>query len=341
MIKQLIEQLTAPAGVSGDEREAALAARELLSAYGKTGLDALGNVICTVQQPLNGQRHILLDAHIDQIGMIVQSVDDKGFVRVGACGGVDRRVLMASDVTVYGKEPLFGVVCSSPPHLAADGDEKKTPKLEDIAIDVGLDAEQARERIAPGDRVLWHGPVCEMNGGRLVSRALDDRASCAAILRTLELLKKQPLACGLTVLFSTREEVGGQGASTGAYAVRPTEALIVDVSFAHTPDAPRHKCGEMGKGPMIGIAPTLSRAIFERLCKLAKQEQIPCQIEVMDGTTGTNADQIIVSRQGVPGGMVSIPIKYMHTPAETVDPNDIEHSARLLAAYIQDKGGER
>lgn len=341
MIKRLIEELTRPVGVSGDEGEAANTACALLSAYGKTTTDALGNVICTVKAAEEGMPHILLDAHLDQIGLIVQSVDDKGFVHVTNCGGIDRRVLMASDVTVYGTKPLFGVICSSPPHLSAVGDEKKTPKLEDIAIDVGLSKQQAQQMIAPGDRVTLAGQVDTLIGGQVVSQALDDRVSCAAILRCLALLKDKDIPCGLSVLFSTREEVGGQGAATGAFSIRPTEAIVVDVSYAHTPDSPRHKCGDMGKGPMIGIAPVLSRALSTHLCELAQREGIPHQVEVMDGVTGTNADRIVVSRSGVVSGMVSIPIKYMHTPIETVSPDDVEHTARLLAAYIMDKEGQR
>lgn len=341
MIKELIEDLTRPVGVSGDEGEAAKTACSLLASYGKVRIDALGNVVCTVKEPCEGKPHILLDAHLDQIGLIVQSIDDKGFVRVTSCGGVDRRVLMASDVTVYGKEPVFGVICSSPPHLASDGDDKKAPKLEDIAIDVGLTKEQAEDLIVPGDRVVLHGRVATLSGGQVVSQALDDRVSCAAILRCLALLKDKDIPCGLSVLFSTREEVGGQGAATGAFSIRPTEAIVVDVSYAFTPDSPRHKCGDMGKGPMIGIAPTLSRAISTRLCELAQKEGIPYQTEIMDGKTGTNADQIVISRGGVASGMVSIPIKYMHTPIETVHPDDVENSARLIAAYILDKGGVR
>ncbi len=341
MINSLIKELTRPVGVSGDEGEAAKTACDLLDAYGTTVTDALGNVICTVKAPKEGSPHILLDAHLDQIGLIVQSVDEKGFVHVTNCGGIDRRVLMASDVTVYGTKPLFGVICSSPPHLSADGDSKKAPKLEDIAIDVGLTAQQAQQTISPGDRVTLAGRVDTLIGGQVVSQALDDRVSCAAILRCLALLKDKDIPCGLSVLFSTREEVGGQGAATGAFSVRPTEAIVVDVSYAYTPDSPRHKCGDMGKGPMIGIAPVLSRTLSTHLCELAKRENIPYQVEVMDGVTGTNADRIVVSRSGVLTGMVSIPIKYMHTPIETVCPDDVEHSARLIAAYVMQKEGDR
>ncbi|MFA9381856.1 MAG: M42 family peptidase, partial [Acetanaerobacterium sp.] len=335
--------LTRPVGVSGDETEAAAVAARLLAPYGAVRIDALGNVLCTVNPtavtpPAEAGEHLLLDAHLDQIGLIVQSIDDKGFIRVANCGGVDRRVVMASDVTVLGREPLFGVVCSSPPHLSADGADKKPPKIEDIAIDVGLSKEQAQRLISPGDRVVLCGGVDTLAGGQIVSQALDDRASCAAVLRCLELIKDKPIACGLSVLFSTREEVGGQGAAAGAFTVNPTEAIVVDVTFAYTPDSPRHKCGEMGAGPMIGIAPTLSRAISTQLCALAREQGIPYQTEVMDGKTGTNADSIVISRSGVASGMVSIPIKYMHTPIETVHPDDVEASARLMAAYILAKG---
>ncbi len=339
-MKDLIEKLTNAVGVSGDEATAAAAAAELLRPYGRVEADALGNILCTVKKPKEGGPHLLLDAHIDQIGLIVQEIDDKGFLKVANCGGMDRRILMASEVTVHGKRPVYGVICSQPPHLAKEGDSKKAPKLEDIAIDVGLSKEKAQELIALGDRITLSGPVREMVNGQLVSQALDDRASCAAIIRCLKLIKGKDIPCGLTVLFSTREEVGGQGARTGAFSVFPTKAIVVDVSFGYTPDSPRHKCGELGKGPMIGFAPAISRRFSNELVELAKANEIPYQVEIMEGETGTNADQIVIAQSGVETGMVSIPLKYMHTPIETVDPADIEAAARLMAACVQ-KGGEQ
>ncbi len=341
MIKTIISEITRPAGVSGDEGEAAQVAAGLLSRYGTVTTDVLGNVICSVSPVPESGEHLLLDAHLDQIGMIVQSIDDKGFIKVAKCGGIDRRVLMASEVTVYGKQPLYGVVCSSPPHLSAEGADKKAPKFEDIAIDIGLSKTEAEEMVSPGDRVVLRGDVVELAGGQIVSQALDDRACCAIILRALNLIAGKKLNIGLTALFSTREEVGGQGAKTGAYAIAPTQAIVLDVSFALTPDSPKSKCGEMGKGAMIGFAPTISRRFSQELCALAKEQGIPFQREIMDGRTGTNADEIVVSRGGVETGMVSVPIRYMHMPVETVDPEDIEASAKLIAAYILEKGGAR
>lgn len=339
-MKELIQTLTSAVGVSGDEAAAAAVVIELLKPYGKVTADALGNILCTLKQPEEGKEHILLDAHLDQIGLIVQQIDDKGFLRVANCGGIDRRVLMASEVTVHGKSPVYGVICSQPPHLAKEGDSKKAPKLEDIAIDVGLSQEKAKELISLGDRVTLNGPVCELINGQLVSQALDDRASCAAIIKCLELLKGKEIPCGLTVLFSTREEVGGQGARAGAFSVFPTKAIVVDVSFGLTPDSPKLKCGELGQGPMIGFAPTISRGFSNELVEVAKKQGIPYQLEIMEGETGTNADQIVIAKGGVETGMVSIPLKYMHTPIETADPADIEASAQLMAAYVL-RGGER
>lgn len=332
-LKELIFRLCAAPGTPGDEFAAAKVAAESLEPYGKVRMDALGNVIATLGKH-GAPVHIMLDAHLDQIGLIVTEVDDRGFLRVDRTGGTDRRVLPGSPVVIYGREVLTGVVCCTPPHLS-DGSEDKVPPIEKMAVDAGLSPEEAARFIQPGDRIVLYAEPKSLLGSRITCAALDDRVGVASLLRCVQLLAGTELNCELTVLCSGREEVGGQGAVTGTYSVNPTRAIAVDVSFAQQPDVAPEKCGKLGGGPMIGIAPPLSRGMAERMIMLAKRLEMPYKLDIMGNSTGTNCDEIAMTRAGVPTQLLSIPLRYMHTQAEVVDLEDVENTARLMAEYIK------
>lgn len=335
-LQEMLFRLCSAPGAAGREDGAAQVAAEMLSFLPNVKIDTLGSVVASFGNP-EAKRHILLDAHLDQIGMLVTSVDENGFLKVARDGGMDRRVLPGSRVVVYGKETLNGIVCCLPPHLT-DGGEDHVPDITEMAVDVGLTKEEANELVQPGDVVLLPGEPRRLLGSRVTGAALDDRAGCAALIRCAQLLQETTLSCRVTVLLSTREEVGSQGAETAAFREEPDMAIAVDVSFADQPGVPSHKCGKLSEGPMIGVSPVLDKNITETLKRLAKENEIPFQLEVMGGTTGTNADEINVTRGGVPCGLVSIPQRNMHTPAEICDLKDIENVARLLAAFIREVG---
>ena len=335
-LQEMLFRLCSAPGAAGREDGAAQVAAEMLSFLPNVKIDTLGSVVATFGNP-ESEHHILLDAHLDQIGMLVTSVDENGFLKVARDGGMDRRVLPGSRVVVYGKETLNGIVCCLPPHLT-DGGEDHVPDITEMAVDVGLTKEEANELVQPGDVVLLPGEPRRLLGSRVTGAALDDRAGCAALIRCAQLLQETTLSCRVTVLLSTREEVGSQGAETAAFREEPDMAIAVDVSFADQPGVPAHKCGKLSEGPMIGVSPVLDKNITETLKRLAKENEIPFQLEVMGGTTGTNADEINVTRGGVPCGLVSIPQRNMHTPAEICDLKDIENVARLLAAFIREVG---
>lgn len=335
-LQEMLFRLCSAPGAAGCEDGAAQVAADMLSFLPNVKIDTLGSVVATFGNP-ESKRHILLDAHLDQIGMLVTSVDENGFLKVARDGGMDRRVLPGSRVVVYGKETLNGIVCCLPPHLT-DGGEDHVPDITEMAVDVGLTKEEANELVQPGDVVLLPGEPRRLLGSRVTGAALDDRAGCAALIRCAQLLQETTLSCRVTVLLSTREEVGSQGAETAAFREEPDMAIAVDVSFADQPGVPSHKCGKLSEGPMIGVSPVLDKNITETLKRLAKENEIPFQLEVMGGTTGTNADEINVTRGGVPCGLVSIPQRNMHTPAEICDLKDIENVARLLAAFIREVG---
>lgn len=332
-LKELIFRLCAAPGTPGDEFAAARVAMEALSPYGEVHVDALGNVIARM-----GKRgapvHMMLDAHLDQIGLIVTEIDDAGFLHVDRTGGADRRVLPGSPVVVYGREELNGIVCCTPPHLS-DGSEDKVPAIEKMAVDAGLTAEEAKQLVQPGDRIVLYARPKSLLGSRITCAALDDRVGVASLIRCVQLLVGTELNCELTVLCSSREEVGGQGAVTGTYTVNPTQAIAVDVSFAQQPDVAPEKCGKLGGGPMIGIAPPLSRKMADQMIALAKGMEMPFKLDVMGNSTGTNCDEIAMTRRGVPTQLISIPLRYMHTQAEVVDLQDVENTALLMAEYIK------
>lgn len=335
-MKDLIFRLCTAHGTPGDEADAAQVAVQELSKYAQVQVDRNGNVIGQMGNP-NGEKHIMFDAHLDQVGLIVTHIDENGFLKVASCGGIDSRVLPGSPVKIYGRQPILGVVCCMPPHLK-DGDEEKSLPLDKLFIDTGLSGEKARALIAPGDRILLHSVPKELIGNRLTAAALDDRSGVAVLIRCAQLLSKADLDCRVSFVFSVQEETGAAGAKTAAYALNPDEAVMVDVSFAAQPSIPPQKCAAMGEGTMIGVSPVLSKEITETLLALAKKEEIPYQIEVMGGKTGTNADPVSVTRCGVRCGLLSIPQRYMHTPIEVVDLDDLESTAELLAVYAANGG---
>lgn len=332
-LKELLFRLCSAPGTPGDEHGAAQVAVQELSKYGEAAVDKMGNVVARLGNR-DAKTQLMLDAHIDQIGLIVTGIDDAGFLHIDRCGGVDRRVLPGSPVVVYGREVLTGIVCCTPPHLS-DGSEDKVEPIDKLTVDVGLNKEEAERLVRPGDRILMYSEPKSLLGSRVSAAALDDRAGIAALIRCVQLLSDTKLNCGLTVLCSSREEVGGQGAITGTYSVNPTQAIAVDVSFAAQPDVAPEKCGKLGGGPMIGIAPALSGKMSDTLIELAKKNDMPYKLDIMGGSTGTNCDEISITRKGVPTALISIPLRYMHTQVEVIDLNDVENTAKLMAEYIK------
>jgi len=337
-ITELLKQLTAPAGVSGLETGAAAVAEKLLSPYvDSTETDRRGNVVGTI----NGAGpKILLDAHLDQVGFIVTALSERGFVKFDRCGGTDPRVMSGLPVIILGKEPVYGIISSVPPHLQGDDDEGKVKEAKDLAIDTGLEKEKLERLVSQGDRICFVPQFDKLLGDELCSNSFDDRAGIAILIRTLEILKEKGVRPNLTVVFSAQEEVGGNAVGCAAFKADVDMAIAVDVSFAFTPGCKPEETGKIGKGPMIGISPCLDNGIFEDLKRIAAEKSIPYQTEVMNRTTGTHADDILVTRAGVRTGLVSLPLKYMHTPVEVIDTKDVELCAQLIAAFIEEKGGE-
>lgn len=332
-IKNTLFELSETSGASGSESPVLEKALNMLKEYCPEAETASGNVVGHFGEFNENLPSLVLDAHIDQIGMIVTYITDDGFIKVGNLGGIDRRLLPAQPVVVHGKKDLKGVICSVPPHLSDGG--KDVPSFDDIAIDTGFSKSELEDIISLGDTVTFDVKCRELLNDRVTGGAFDDRSGITAILYALDLLRDKSLKYNVTVIFSAQEELGERGAKIGAFAVNPDVAIAVDVSFAFAHGEDEMKCGYLGKGAMIGISPSLSREISDGLINTAEENNIPYQIEVMNGLTSTNADQYSVSRDGAKACTVSIPLRNMHTPVEVIDLKDVELTGRLIAEFIK------
>ena len=333
-IKNTVVMLSEAAGASGNESLAAELALDMLKKYCPDAEIKNGNVIGKFGKFNESLPSLVLDAHIDQIGMIVTYITDEGFVKIGNLGGIDRRLLPAQQVVIHGKRDIKGVICSVPPHLSSGKNE--VISFSDAAVDTGMTKSELEEIISYGDTITFDVKSRSLIGSRITGGALDDRCGVASILYALELLKDKKTAYNVTVIFSAQEELGERGAAIGAFEINPNIAIAVDVSFAFAKGENEQKCGYLGKGPMIGISPSLSREISHKLIDTAKNSKIPYQLEVMNGLTSTNADRYSVNREGAESCTVSIPLRNMHTPVEVIDISDVEFTGKLLAEFIKE-----
>ncbi|MBQ1928993.1 MAG: M20/M25/M40 family metallo-hydrolase [Acutalibacteraceae bacterium] len=292
----------------------------------------------TVIAKLNGNhKNIMLEAHIDQVGFIVTDVFDDGFIRINKIGSPDIRVLPASELKIYGSEIVYGIVCSTPPHLQKGGADKY-PDISEMFVDTGL--MNIKDIVKVGDYAVYSTTPQMLDENIITSKSLDNRTACAALIMAAEYLSCNRPECSITFMFSCAEELGGAGAITGAFSQEIDCAIVSDVSFAKTPDTPSHMCGVVSNGAMIGISPVFPRKISNKLKNICEDKKIPYQLEVMGGLSSTDADKIAISKQGVPCGLISIPLKNMHTPVELCDIRDISAVSDLMTAFVEKWDGE-
>lgn len=318
--------------VSGDEFRGLEEAKKYLDKYADVQIDANGNLYAELGNK-DSDYTIMLDAHADQIGFIVTYIDEKGFVKVSSCGGIDRRVIPGSAVTIIGEKSISAIVCCMPPHLTS-AKENSAPSADSIWLDTGLSKEEVEKLISLGDRAVLYCEPKKLLNSKITGLSLDNSCGVATLIKVAEALSKEKLNVKVTILLSAQEETGFSGARTGTYKVSPDEAVVLDVSFALQTGVTKEESGELSKGPMIGISPVLNKDMFNALKEVAVENNIPYQIEVMPGSTGTNADVVSVTKSGVKTAVLSIPLRNMHTQAEIIDLNDMEQTADLIAKYV-------
>ncbi|HEU4598129.1 MAG TPA: M42 family metallopeptidase [Solirubrobacterales bacterium] len=332
---QLLDKLLRTGAPSGYEGPAAEVWREAAS-FAELSVDGIGSTIARVGEasPL-----LAVVGHIDEIGLIVTHVDEKGFLWFAPVGGWDPQILVGQRVEIRGKEGLVpGVAGRKPIHLLEAEQRKKVVELKSMHIDIGAgDREEAEAMVRVGDPIVIAAEPVQLAGNRLVSRAMDNRLGAYVALESLRRCAEGDGPGGsFAAVAAVQEEIGLFGARTAAFEVRPDIAIAVDVT--HATDAPgidEKEIGShpLGSGPAIGRGSTLSPKVFELLVETAEAEGIPYSISASGRGTSTDADVLQISRSGIPTGLVSIPLRYMHSPVEMVDLQDVEAAVELLSAF--------
>ncbi|MBX6352877.1 MAG: M20/M25/M40 family metallo-hydrolase [Thermoflavifilum sp.] len=297
--------------------------------------DWLGNVVGLRRGVGPDPRpRVMLAVHMDEIALFVSAIEPGGFLRMVQAGGFDPRVLIGQEVTVHGKDELVGVIGAKPPHLMAPGERDTAPALEELFVDLGMSEERVRAAVRVGDRITVRRSPIPLLGERLAGRAIDNRISFAVVLECLEDLRSRLHPADILVACTVQEELGSAGARAVAEKYRPDLAIVIDVTFGTSPGLPPHMSFELGRGPAITMGPNIHPRVFRALRDTAVAHGIPWQLETTQDTTGTDAGVIQLAAEGIPCGLVGVPIRYMHTSVEVADYRDVVDCGRLLARYL-------
>ncbi len=330
---KLLTEAHAPSGYEGAVRE--IIRSEWADLTDSMEVDGLGSLIGIKRAttPVDPPRRIMLATHMDEIGLMVREVVD-GFIYVHRISGVDNRLMLAQPVIVHGREPLPGVVASVPPHLLTPEMRQKYPSFDELVIDVGLPAADVEALVRIGDLITPDAPLIELAGSRVAGKVMDDRACVAAVTACLHELQSLQHRWDVYAVATVQEETGLLGAMTAAYKVQPDIAIALDVTFGAQPGVDADTASEVGGGPVVSTGPNFHTKMVEKIKETARAHELKFQDDVIPGASGTDAWSIQVAREGIPTALLSIAIRNMHSPVETLDLKDITRTGRLMARFI-------
>ena len=332
-----LKNLLDAAGASSFESQPAEVWRKQARLYkAEVNTDAYGNSFATFNS--DGKLHVMLAGHIDEIGLIVTYIDDEGFIYFKGVGGWDSQQLIGQRVRIVGyKGELLGVIGKKPIHLMDSSDRNKVSKIADMWIDIGAkDGDETKQHVRVGDFAVIEQPMIELLNGRVVSKAIDNRIGAYIVL---EAAKRAKAKSQVTAVATVQEEISGVGAFVASYQLNPDIAIVVDVTHAtDIPGTNKKQEGDvpLGSGPSLAVGSFVHKDTFEKFVAIAEQEKIPYSIEVAPRQTSTDADDIAKNLSGIPTAVVSIPNRYMHSPSEMIDPDDLEKVILLIKAFIED-----
>jgi endoglucanase len=334
-LPDLLERLLTTPGPSGHEQAAAAAWREAAGALGEVETDVLGSSWVRVPGT-GGGLSLAVVGHIDEIGVVITHLGDDGLAAIRPLGGFDPSVMLGQRVHVLTRDGTIPGVVVGRKQKWKRGQDRKPPDYDDLYLDIGAkDGDELSAAVRPGDAAVWHGTPLALLGNRVVSRSLDNRIGCYVALEVARRVAEQGGSPGdVIAVAAVQEEVGDfAGSRTTAFRIEPDVAIAIDVT--HATDVKGGDPEDEGKVP-LGAGPTLIRGpslhprLFELLYEVAEAEQIPFSLEVSRGSTHTDADAVYLSRHGISTGLVSVPLRYMHSPIEMVDLDDIENAVRLV-----------
>ncbi len=336
-MKELLEKLCNSSGISGHEDEIRALMKKELSKYGDTEVDKFGNVICSKG---SGSPKIMLAAHMDEIGLLVKHIDEKGFIRFIGMGGIDDETLPAIKIKILTETgEIPGIVGFKPPHLKKDEEAKKKIKLEEMYIDTGLSAEEVKKKVQIGDPVVFDSNFIDL-GDNVIGKALDNRAGCLVLIEVMKQLRD--FKGTVYAVATAQEEIGLKGARTSAFKINPDFALAIDVSISgDTPDINETETDiKMGGGPCITVVESSGRGLVpspqvkKHLIKCAKDAGIPYQLEATKGGM-TDAAIIYMTNEGIRTGGVSVPTRYIHSPNSICNMKDLKSVIDLTVKFLE------
>lgn len=330
--EEFLRSVTALPGVTGNERAAAeYIAEAFRPLTDETEITPLNCVIARKKGP--GPK-VIVCAHLDEIGMMVSKIEEDGCLRMQSVGGVDPRVLPGMRVRVYGKDGMLpGVVGATPPHLLKDADKKSNYTFETLFVDLGMPPEKVRDKVRVGDTVCFEARYAELKNGRVATKTADDRACVAIMLEAARRLQDMRHEADIYFTATCQEEIGSYGALASGFSVAPDFGIAFDVCHAETPGAPPNSTSKI-TSLVASKGPFLNAYMVKKLEETAKENGVELQTAVDARYTWTDADELSVTRAGVPTVLLSLPIKYMHTNVETLDMRALKEGGRLLAHYL-------
>ncbi|HCX72809.1 MAG TPA: hydrolase [Candidatus Cloacimonas sp.] len=340
MMKKFFTELVEAPSPSGFEQPAQEVYRKFVKDLAdEVKTDVHGNVIAKKEG--TGKLKLMLVGHADEIGLMINYIDDNGFLRFKPVGGVDYTLLSGLRVNIYGKNNKMyrGVIGRKPIHLLKPEERKKAPNYEELWIDFGAkDKKDAEKRVEIGNIATFAPGLEELNGDIVTSKATDNKAGVYVVAAVLKHLQKEKVAANIYSVAAVQEEIGLRGSTTSSYGVNPDVGIAIDVTHATDyPGLDKNSLGDikLGKGPVISVGANINPKVFELLKKAAKQAKVKYQIEAAPRATGTDANAIQTTRAGVATGLISIPNRYMHTPNEVVALSDLDDAAKLLAEFAK------
>ena len=334
--KEFLRELSDTPGVSGYEKRVREVVAGAFEPYAdEVRLHPMGSVVALRRGQGTEPRHrIMLAGHLDEIGLMVRKIKG-GFLHVSPVGGIDVRILQGQEVVVHGKKDLPGIVASRPPHVLPMEERKKIVPMERLFVDVGLSEEELPKWVRVGDLISFRPSFTPLQGAWASGKAFDNRIGVVALGACLSnLAERWKHAWDVYAVATSQEEITMVGALTTTYGIRPDIGIVVDVIFGGSSDSPEEDTFVMGGGPTIAYGPNIHPKLHEMLVDTAREMEIPYQIEPIPRGSGTDAWGIQVTREGIPTAVVEVPLRYMHTPVETVCIKDIERVGRLLTGFI-------
>jgi putative aminopeptidase FrvX len=335
-LEEFLAQASSVSGLSGNEAEiAAFMQRQFEPVCDETHIDKMYNMTGVLRGEGGGAK-ILVCAHLDEVGLIVTGVEEDGSLRLHTIG-VDPRILPSSEVRVLCDPPLLGVIGAKPPHILSAEERKKNYRREDLFIDVGLPAQEVRERVGVGTLVQLTGPFTRLLNNRAAGKTFDDRACCAMMLLAAQELSRRRHKADIYFCCSAQEEVGSAGALTAAYRIDPDMAIAIDVTHAHTPGTKPDDTHPLDT-PCFTVGPNIHPKLSKMILEEARRIGVKTEISACPGDTCTDAWCLQTARAGVPTALMELPLKYMHTTVEVISLDVLREQARLLASFLAGVG---